>query len=110
MGCNCGQKFEQLELEFEVDPNDADTLLEAAYSAIIKAMNAAYDVGVQNGARGALATSELASVAEEATQDDELANLVEADAVVLDSVSLAMQDIVARLEAIEMQLGLKYVG
>jgi len=103
MGCNCEDK-EKVQEATGISA-EADVAYDIAVASIQNAMALAWDLGFREGAKAATDVSELVSF-----EEDELANLVEADAVVLDSVLATVQDLRMRLEFVEREVGLKYTG
>lgn len=104
MGCPCGCQDEQLQFDFDPDfePDPAQDAFEAAVEAITVAMNVAFEEGLRQGAKAVVDVSQVE------VPTTELEDLVEADAVALDSVLAQVQDLMMRLESLEMHLGLKY--
>ena len=105
MGCPCGcQDGDQLSFDFEqFEPDPAQEAWENAVEAVTLAMNTAFEQGLRDGAKATVDVSEAVS-----EDSDQLSELVEADAVALDSVLVQVQDLTMRLESLEMHLGLKY--
>jgi len=110
MGCPCQEKNNKLGFSDDVVNPDYEQgeFFDVIVRAIMNIVQMAYDEGFRAGARTMVDTTELVSASTE-SDTEKLEDLVEADAVALDSVIAQLQDISLRLEAIELTLGLKYV-
>lgn len=103
-GCGCDEPEKQ---DNDLGRLEADAAFEESIASIQAAMAQAWALGFREGAR---AVTDISEAQAQPVAEDELSNLVEADAVALDSALSRLQDITLRLEALELAVGLKYVG
>lgn len=101
--CSCSCKCRDESLSFDEVLLDVDFLVDQVYSSVYRA----YEIGMREGAK---ITTDLVELEHESNENRvKVEDLVEADAIALDAALVKLQDIIMRLEAIEMTLGLKYM-